>query len=293
MPYSGSVSDMSTINAIVFSDLDGTLLDHHDYSFAAALPALRVVDERRIPLILTTSKTLAEVEEINRLLQNPQAAIVENGCAMCFPPDRDFGFEFGPHERIDGYAVKRSPPDYRAIRDFIVQQRTRHRYRLQGFGDMNPEQLRSATGLSLGQAANAGKRLCSEPFQWLDSEERLQQFLAAAEEAGLCTTRGGRFWHLMGKSSKALALEKMRTLITAGQRGRPTVIALGDSENDRGMLQQADIAVVIRRHDGTHLDCRGKHRTIYTQQQGPAGWNAAILQILTEPGSLNPPNRGD
>ena len=31
------------------------------------------------------------------------------------------------------------------------------------------------------------------------------------------------------------------------------VIALGDSENDREMLEQADIAVVVMRPDGNHL----------------------------------------
>jgi mannosyl-3-phosphoglycerate phosphatase len=101
-------------------------------------------------------------------------------------------------------------------------------------------------------------------------------------------TRGGRFWHLMGLSSKAQAMQTMLALFAGENEPAPTTIALGDSENDRGMLQSADIAVVIRRHDGTHLDCHGLKQTLYTQQQGPAGWNAAILQILTELGSENP-----
>jgi hypothetical protein len=59
------------------------------------------------------------------------------------------------------------------------------------------------------------------------------------------------------------------------------------------MLQNADVAVVIRRHDGSHLDCHGREKTIFTQQQGPAGWNAAILQILKELGSDDPSSQGD
>jgi mannosyl-3-phosphoglycerate phosphatase len=86
----------------------------------------------------------------------------------------------------------------------------------------------------------------------------------------------------MGHSSKALALDAMRSLFYPHSDTPTTVIALGDSENDRGMLQIADIAVVIRRHDGTHLDCTGARQTIYTQQAGPQGWNQAVLEILQQ-----------
>ena len=48
---------------LVFTDLDGTLLDHHDYSYDAALPTLRRLKKANIPLIFNTSKTAAEVEE--------------------------------------------------------------------------------------------------------------------------------------------------------------------------------------------------------------------------------------
>lgn len=279
---------MRPATAIIFTDLDGTLLDHHDYSFDAAVPALQLVQERGIPLILTTSKTLAEVRQINRSLRNPQPAIVENGCALCFPLDRDYPFELDTHERIDGYAVMRFPPPYAEIRRFIAQHRNKHRWHLQGFDDMSPEDVAHTTGLDREQAQRAKQRLCSEPFLWLDSEDNLSRFTAAADNAGLHITRGGRFWHLMGRSSKARAMQAMCALFERDSGQAATVIALGDSENDKGMLQEADIAVVIKRHDGTHLDCHGKKQTLHTQQAGPAGWNAAILQILTESGSENP-----
>ena len=55
--------------ALIFSDLDGTLLDHDSYTFGAAQCALRAVRERSIPLILATSKTLAETVRINEPIQ--------------------------------------------------------------------------------------------------------------------------------------------------------------------------------------------------------------------------------
>ena len=51
-------------NYIIFSDLDGTLLDHKTYTFDPALEALSIIKSRQIPLILSSSKTRAEIERI-------------------------------------------------------------------------------------------------------------------------------------------------------------------------------------------------------------------------------------
>ncbi|MGB5453512.1 MAG: HAD-IIB family hydrolase [Sedimenticolaceae bacterium] len=270
----------NAIPAIIFTDLDGTLLDHHNYSFQAALPALRTVRSLGIPLILTTSKTLAEAREINLALENKQPLIVENGCAMCFPLNRDFPFEVGAHQEIDGHAVIRFSPGYAQIRHFIEQQRSGHHVQLTGFGDMSVTEVARQTGLGEREAAKAKQRLCSEPFVWLGSEQELARFQAAAKDEGLRITRGGRFWHLMGQTGKAPAVDAMRQLYTGENTAPIKTIALGDSENDREMLESVDIAVVVMRHDGTYLDCRGKERTLCTEQQGPAGWNTAVLQII-------------
>ena len=50
---------------MVFSDLDGTLLDHDSYSFEAAKPALAALVERAIPVVPSTSKTLVELEKLS------------------------------------------------------------------------------------------------------------------------------------------------------------------------------------------------------------------------------------
>jgi mannosyl-3-phosphoglycerate phosphatase len=273
---------MRPIPAIIFTDLDGTLLDHQDYRFDAAVPALEAVRARHIPLILATSKTLAEVAAISRALGESAPAIVENGGALCFPLDRKYPFEITAHEHRDGYAVIRFSPPYDVIRQFIGQQRTRHGWQLRGFADMSVEEVAERTGLDRESAARAKERMCSEPFVWDDNSAHLADFRRQAEAAQLALTRGGRFWHLMGQTSKAEALHAMRSLYANGLQQTLPVIALGDSENDREMLEAADIAVIVKRRDGGHLDCHGIKRTLHTHEPGPAGWNTTMLQLLGE-----------
>src|SRR5690554_5601326 len=49
---------------IVFTDLDGTLLDHDSYSWRAAKPAMARLGANGIPLIFNSSKTAAEISEL-------------------------------------------------------------------------------------------------------------------------------------------------------------------------------------------------------------------------------------
>ncbi|MCI2282855.1 HAD hydrolase family protein [Colwellia sp. MSW7] len=47
---------MSKINNIIFSDLDGTLLDHYTYQSIAASETLQQLKQANIPVILNTKK---------------------------------------------------------------------------------------------------------------------------------------------------------------------------------------------------------------------------------------------
>ena len=69
---------------LIFSDLDATLLDHHNYSFDDALPALQLIKEKKIPLILSSSKTYEEIINIRSKLGITDPFIYENGSGIFF-----------------------------------------------------------------------------------------------------------------------------------------------------------------------------------------------------------------
>ena len=102
------------IPLLVFTDLDGTLLDHDDYGFAAAQPALSQLRALHIPLIPVTSKTLAEMRLLGRQLGIQHPLIVENGSVICLPEGYFPAQENS--ECVDGYRLLRLAPDYAACR---------------------------------------------------------------------------------------------------------------------------------------------------------------------------------
>lgn len=78
---------------LCFTDLDGTLLNHDDYRYDAAIPTIQTLKKLGIPVIPTTSKTKAEVLELREALGLKDPFIVENGSGIFLESD-DPRFDF-------------------------------------------------------------------------------------------------------------------------------------------------------------------------------------------------------
>ncbi|MEX0405106.1 HAD-IIB family hydrolase [Aquibium sp. LZ166] len=262
---------------IVFTDLDGTLLDHETYRFDAALPALEALTARGVPLVLATSKTAAEIGPIRQALGCDVPAIVENGGGIVWAGD----------------AAVASLDDYSDIRATLDALPPRLRAMFRGFGDMDEAGIASLTGLSEEQAGRARQRRHSEPGLFSGTSTEHDKFLACLEEHGLRAVQGGRFLTVGRDTSKSRRMQEVRTELER-RLGRPLapVVALGDAENDREMIEAADIGVVVANPAHAPLpplagEAEGRIRR--TTLPGPAGWNAAVLGIL---GEYAPPAHG-
>ena len=260
----------SGVPLLVVTDLDGTLLDHRTYSYAPALPALRALEDRGIPLILCSSKTRAEIRELVEVLENRHPFVVENGSAICANPRRgEVGTGVGEDQVLGR--------PYQEIIPILQQLRAQYHFEFRGFADMSTEEVAAVTGLPADAARLAKMREFSEPLMWEDSDERKIRFLAALEACGLTAQQGGRFLTVSGRSDKGRAVMELRLSYGAGR-----VIALGDSYNDRAMLEAADIAVIVRSDHSERLAVKNSGHVIYTEKRGPEGWNSAILELLEE-----------
>lgn len=273
-----SAFNIPAVPLLVFTDLDGTLLDHDGYDYAPAHPALARLAALRVPLIPTTSKTLAEVSVLQAELGNHHPCIVENGGALCLPPGYFGDQADGPV--LDGYLVEPLVPGYGELLATLHEIRRAGGYRFTGFRDMSDDEVARDSGLSLTAAARARRRLCSEPLRWEDDEAALADFARRLDDAGLTLTQGGRYLHVMGRTSKGRALRRLCERYRDAGFNTFTTVALGDSPNDKEMLEAADIAVIVRREDGGCLDAEGRYQTITTNAAGPTGWNSAITQLL-------------
>jgi mannosyl-3-phosphoglycerate phosphatase len=252
---------------IVFSDLDGTLLDHETYSHAAAAEALAKLREHKAPLILASSKTAAEIAPLRDELGFSRCeAIVENGAGILEPHDSGDGAS-EIHGRLLS-AIASLPPEL-----------TDH---FRGFSDWSDEEVSERTGLSTEQAARARQRQFSEPGLWNGSDAERDRFCELLGEMGIRAQQGGRFMTLSFGSDKAL---RMTEIIDRYRNSghEPFALALGDAGNDIGMLEAADLGVIIPNssHGGIPgLPGEANGKIIRETLEGPAGWNKAVLRMF-------------
>jgi len=263
---------------VVFTDLDGTLLDHFTYSFAAAEPALRLLLHKDIPLVLCSSKTRAEIEVVRAALGNGHPFIAENGGAVFIPTGYFPRGSFSPG-RIPGYDVVEFGTPYTGILEVFERLKERFPGKLRGFHELTKGEVAGLTGLVTPAAELARKREYDEPFL-LSDESLLEAVRETARASGLNIVRGGRFFHLTGDNDKGRCAKFLLRLYAESLRQPVDSIGVGDSANDLPLLRAVDHPVLVRKPGGAY-DPSVSLRDLYLAPgEGPAGWRAAILDLV-------------
>jgi mannosyl-3-phosphoglycerate phosphatase len=264
---------------LIFTDLDGTLLDHDTYDWQPARPALESLRRRGVPWIVVSSKTRAEIEYWRARLDNAHPFIVENGGAVYIP--RGY-FPAGPAGAAprDSYLVIELGTPYRQLAADLLKASQACGCRVRGFQAMPVEEVAERCGLPLEQARLAKQREYDEPFIVLDAG-CANPLATAIVALGRRWTRGGRFWHILGANDKAAAVHTLTSLYRQG--GRPLrTIGLGDGLNDAAFLHRVDVPVIVHSPRSAELK-RHVPRATVTALAGPAGWNHAVLALIDSP----------
>ncbi|MGM0768947.1 MAG: HAD-IIB family hydrolase [Pseudomonadota bacterium] len=266
---------MEQPHLLVFTDLDGTLLNHDTYDWKSAAPALGRLSKARIPLILNSSKTASEIRDVRAQLNNHEPFIVENGAAVVIPANC-----FGPgEEQVVNFGASRTQVLA------VLQDLRAEGFQFCGFTDMTANELAARSGLSLASAERAKDRLGTEPLLWQGNEDELAEFTEKLAAENLRLVQGGRFLHAMGSFDKAdgvrFLLGKYREQASEASW---VTIGLGDSPNDQRMLEAVNIPVIVRGVQSDQVQLTSERHAMRSLKPGPAGWNDCVLNILLEYG---------
>ncbi len=260
---------------IIFSDLDETLLERHTYSFAKAQPALKLLKDKDIPLVVVTSKTMAETEHYRKRLANKHPFVCENGGSIFIPKGYFKDLSGYKVQARDGYEIITLGAPYAKLRSAIAELRAEG-FEARGFGDMTPEEIMDITGLTHEEAKLSIQRSFDEPFVCEGCDT------AALREAirakGLKFTEG-RLFHITGENDKGKAVGILTELYRA-KFGPVITAAIGDSPSDISMLKAVDRPIIVQKDDGTYHPSVDVPGLIRAAGAGPEGWNKAVTELV-------------
>jgi mannosyl-3-phosphoglycerate phosphatase len=262
---------------IVFTDLDGSLLDHATYEWQPAKPAIDELERRNFPLVFASSKTFAEISKLRKATGNHHPAIIENGGAVVIPA----GYFENEKNTTEKPEIHNFAKPYEEITGIAHALRAQHGYLFRGFSDIDVDELCKLTSLDEDSANAAKAREATEPILWNEGETRLEEFRTQLEKHGLTLTRGGRFFHIMSPVSKGQAVTwLLQRFREAEPESQWVSVALGDNENDIQMLELVDYPVLVKNPYTDQPKLKEMSNLIRTRLVGPEGWNDAVLSII-------------
>lgn len=267
---------------VVFTDLDGTLIDFETYSSEVAKPALVALLDAGIPVIFCSSKTRVEQRALMDEIGFAVPAIVENGSGLFFPPEVHYPWiqALGPN---DLGLVSLGVPAAE-ISDSVSQIETVLGLDLRPFSRLENRELMEMTGLSIEGARRARQRDFSETLAADLSQATWRAVEEALAEHGLACAHGGRFHTVTCNTcDKGRALQRVMSTIGRTCHGSVHAVAIGDSTNDIPMLAAADQPYLVQRPDGTWhpIETPGLCRV---DGIGPHGWVRIAGELLASVG---------
>ncbi|MHC4268628.1 MAG: HAD-IIB family hydrolase [Planctomycetota bacterium] len=266
---------------IVFTDLDGTLLDHSTYSYGEAEKALKSLRERRIPLVLCSSKSRDEIKVYREKMSNNEPFISENGGALFIPEEYGLKCEFDKVE--DGYFVIEIGSEYKNLLDVFERVKKNTGINLKTIKEFTVDELIRLTGLSKEEACLAQKREYILPFIIDGEQEDVENIKREIHSLGLNYTEGVRFVYLMDRNDKGKAVKILVNIFRKNfPESKIVTVGLGDSLNDLPMLEAVDKAILVQKISGSYEDRIKVDGLVYADGIGPVGWNKAVLGLFSK-----------
>lgn len=261
---------------LVFTDLDGSLLDHDSYQWQQAKPWLKRLKTLGVPVIPVSCRTRAELLPLReRLGLGDTPFIAENGSVVGLPPAWRHAHLERDGCESEGVAMRNLGLDIAFIRKRLSVWRERLGVAFRTMGEMTLEEVMALTGLAADEARLARMRQGSEPLVWQSDASSLASFREALRGDGLNLVQGRRFWHVTGGLDKGGAVTWLVDRFKSLRGCEPLTLGLGDGPNDQSLLEAVDQAVVIRGGGVSALAPR--QSTLYrSQAAGTQGWVEGI-----------------
>jgi mannosyl-3-phosphoglycerate phosphatase len=274
---------------LIFTALEGALIDPRTESFADAEEALDELDRRKIAYVLLTSRTREEIEPIRRKLGHNHPFVTENGGGIFFP-DGYFSLKIPGVVRTARYLSIAQGRPYAEVCEALDDISEECAVGVAGFHHMSLREIADNTGLRPRNAELARAREFDEPFYFTSADEKsIARFVETAGARGFDTRQGETFWRLSSKCDPARAVRTLAGLFREATHIKLSLVGIGAGKEDLPWLRAVNHAIVLPNSQTNVTPTDSGPATqnpasagsiAVADAPGPAGWNRTILDII-------------
>ncbi len=175
---------------VAFADVESILPDAGPAMLVKALETCDALVRCRVPLVLCSGRTRAQLERVRRALAVYHPFVTEHGAAV-FVPIGYFPERVPAARDVSGFDVIEFVRPYAETVDSLRRTASQLQIDLAGFHDMSVEEVAGVFGLSMLDARLAKLREYTEPFRILGDDDRARERLfRALRGEGIACARG-------------------------------------------------------------------------------------------------------
>ena len=262
-------NNMSFSNILLFTDLDGTLLNKKTFEFKAALKLIKNCISKGINIIPNSSKTDLELDEICENLEIPKVYISENGSFI-------YGLNFLSENLNKKVHLSRNKAViFKNFSDNINIKLQKKCLILENETLQNQIEI---LGLPHNKISKAMNRKFSMPFIFLGNKEEEVELKNNVKKHGLNIQFGGRVFSLGDEVSKGNAMMRFISLLSNETKKNYVSICVGDNENDFDMLDKSDYPCLVK--NGPLKNINFKNQCVFSKTEAPDGWVEVVNKTL-------------
>jgi predicted mannosyl-3-phosphoglycerate phosphatase (HAD superfamily) len=274
------LSPVEAANVIIFSDVDGTLLDR-DGRIPSEWPAIRRA-LRKCMFVLTSSRTVEELLQMQARLDVQGPLVAENGAVVVLTDDLiDPGA--GNLLSLDGRVLRqiRIGRPVAEIVPIIRGAGLASGVSIQVSDGVATTTLSADTTLPLTSDLPSLLRTHSALLRVTGSDQQVSAFRGALAAAGVTASNSGRWLVVQSGSDKGAGARRLQEIVARRTGGSWTSVGVGDAENDRTLLRATDMRFVMRGPRG-EIDraLADLPDTIAPTTPGIEGWRE-IVNVIT------------
>ena len=252
------------MKAIIFTDLDASLLHEETFSCFEIIDTLKSLMFNGVLIVPNTSKTEVETRNLLKSLGLRTSFVIENGAKLC-----DINQSFQSISETDKeFGIKVSELNIRLEK--LCDSSFANEF--QPINKMKRKHASQILGLNGPDLEEALERQYSLLYRYIGPKSKISLWQEALLKVGLNLSQGGRAFAVSGCHDKATPIEWLSEKFCLVGTKHPKIIAIGDSNNDKPMLLASAVACIIPHLNGSCLALPEHPCVIFADEPAPFGW---------------------